>query len=578
MPNDDDDDDDDAPTRGDDGDGGGNGGDDGSGRMSPASTLVPSTSAGSEGFAESGKGGGKPGKALTWTKTLVGDLRASRRLSKRELEAYADVLEGGGPRRSSSDGGSRSMGSTTTSTSSSAGSSEDNERRATGLAVAGSLGCVLESDTVDEERMAMFDPDKVIQSLIFGWRFKLDDFHLVKVIGRGRYSVVYQALYRRMSMEVALKCYVKAKMKEHVYEQVAHEIAIHSSLNHPGVTTFYGSFVDPSTGNYYLIYELAERGDVFNAMARSGGRFTEPRAVQSVLKPVISALNHIHSLNIVHRDVKPENLLLVSSGKAKVTDFGFSLHLDWYKPLGRLGTTDYMAPEVIACDKNRREEYTAAHRPGYGKPIDIWAVGALAYEMVVGFPPFQSTSREDAYKLISSGKFKTPSFVSQEASDFINKCLVVDPSARLSLVEMAEHPWIKNRGVSRQTSAPKSVLDLNLDDLRLSGEGIQRATSCTPLLSSQHAPSLSTRLASTMITQQELLGIQDDLEWQYDGASYDEKSTVEVQRSATMFAVDGDDTSVTSLNVARMTTRSFSLSHKLRRMGSKFVRRFRPRD
>jgi serine/threonine protein kinase len=574
MPNDD------APTRGDDDDGGGNDGDDGSGRMSPASTLVPSTSAGSEGFAEGEKrGGGRKSRlALGWTKTLVGDLRASRRLSKRELEAYAEVLEGGRRQRSSLDGGSRSMASMASSSSSSAGSSEDNGRRASGFAGAGSLGCVLEADTLDEERMAMFDPDKVIQSLIFGWRFKLDDFHLVKVIGRGRYSVVYQALYRRMSMDVALKCYVKAKMKEHVYEQVAHEIAIHSSLNHPGVTTFYGSFVDPATGNYYLIYELAERGDVFNAMARSGGRFTEPRAVQSVLKPIISALNHIHSLNIVHRDIKPENLLLTSSGKAKVTDFGFSLHLDWYKPLGRLGTTDYMAPEVIACDKNRREEYTAEHRPGYGKPIDIWAVGALAYEMVVGFPPFQSTSREDAYKLISSGKFKTPSFVSQEASDFISKCLVVDPSARLNLVEMAEHPWIKNRGVSVQTSAPKSVLDLNLDDLRLSGEGIQRASSCTPLPSSRHAQSLSTHLASTMITQQELLGIHDDLEWQYDGASYDEQSTVEVQRSATMFAVDGDDTSAPSSNVARMATRSFSLSHKLRRMGSKFVRRFRQRD
>ena len=554
---------------GDDGDGDGDCG----GRKSPASTLVASTSSGSEGFGEGGKGGGKPdARATTWTKTPVGDLRASRRLSKRELEAHAEVLEGGG---------TRSMTSTTLSSrEASDGEGDASERRTNGaseFAAAGSLGCVLEADTVDEERMAMFVPDEVIQSLTFGWRFKLDDFHLVKVIGRGRYSVVYQALYRRMSMEVALKCYTKAKMKEHVYGQVAHEIAIHSSLNHPGVTTFYGSFLDPATGNYYIIYELAERGDVFNAMARSGGRFTEPRAVQSVLKPIISALNHLHSLNIVHRDIKPENLLLTSNGKAKVTDFGFSLHLDWYRPLGRLGTTDYMAPEVIVCDKNRRDELAAAHRPGYGKPIDIWAIGALAYEMVVGFPPFQSTSREDAYKLIFSGKFKTPTFVSQEASDFISKCLVVDPSARLSIVEMAEHPWIKNRGVSVQTSAPKSVLDLNLDDLRLSGEGIQRATSCTPLPSSRHTPSLSTHLASTMITQQELRGIQDDLDWQYDGASYDEQSTVEVQRSATMFAVDGDNTSVSS-NMARMTTRSFSLSHKLRRMGSKFVRRFRQRD
>ena len=152
------------------------------------------------------------------------------------------------------------------------------------------LGAVPEEWDADPDPLGMAKPEDVLNASTFGWRFRLEDFQLVNVIGRGRYSVVYKAYYRRMNFEVALKCYIKAKLKPHVYEQIAHEIAVHHSMRDTRPSLgFYGSFIDTSTGNYYLIHELHNRGDAFNALARVGGKFSESRAVTGVMKWVIQS-------------------------------------------------------------------------------------------------------------------------------------------------------------------------------------------------------------------------------------------------------------------------------------------------
>jgi serine/threonine protein kinase len=402
----------------------------------------------------------------------------------------------------------------------------------------------------------------------------MEDFQLVNVIGRGRYSVVYKGFYRRMNIEVALKCYVKAKLKPHVYEQIAHEIAVHHTMQHTAIVGFYGSFIDPSTGNYYFIHELHNRGDAFNALARGGGKFSENRAVAGVLKSVIHAVAHMHAMNVIHRDIKPENVLLTDDGQAKLTDFGFALHLEWFKPLGRLGTTDYMAPEVVRCDKEFRERYLKLNRAGYGKAVDLWAIGALAYELIVGFPPFQSTSRQQAYNMILEASFKIPAFVSEDGADFIRRCLVLDPSARLKPEEMLMHPWIVSLGVSGgpRGNMPRSVLDFDASFM----QGALSAVTATKRASN----SLSSKFAAVNISREALDSIKDELDWQYAANNVELMSSGRaetVNRSATAFAVL-PDTNAPDSSAVVLSTRSLSLGHKIRRMGSNFVRRFRTRD
>lgn len=532
---------------------------------------------------ESPLGAGARGRerAVRWTPTLVGDLRASRRLTTEEtVEAWGKEDVSVKSTRSEESNRGTSSHWNPTSGVGERGTSESSASSSS------SFGTALESVREEDDDalldpLGMTDPAEVTNAATSGWRYHLDDFQLVHVIGRGRYSIVYKAFYRRMNMGVALKCYIRSKLKAHVFEQIAHEMAVHSNLQHPRVAAYYGSFIDPATGNYYLIHELVGRGDVFNALARAGGKFTEERAVETVVKPVIEAIRYLHRNHVLHRDLKPENVLLTDDGSSKLTDFGFSLHLQWYKPLGRLGTTDYMAPEVVRCNKEFRHANFQTEQGGYGKPVDYWAIGCLAYELIVGFPPFQSTSREAIYELITAGKFKVPSFVSEQAADFIGKILVLEPSERMTPNEMLKHPWI----VSNVLHEGESLGDSHLRHRGIMGSDsdeipqLQRAATAAPLFK-QTMNSLSSKLAQTTITPQDLLRLQRDLDWQYTGQNMDkmEKGHGPANRSSVAFTASPEVLTEQELTEDIVKSRSFSLSHRLRRFGSSFAFRFRRRD
>jgi serine/threonine protein kinase len=107
----------------------------------------------------------------------------------------------------------------------------------------------------------------------------------------------------------------------------------------------------------------------------------------------------------MHRDIKPENLLISDGGDScLLTDFGFALDYKKSKCVTRLGTTDYMAPEIVRCDKARRDELRALGKNGYGPEVDCWAIGVLAYECLVGTAPFEGgTTTEETYARILEG-------------------------------------------------------------------------------------------------------------------------------------------------------------------------------
>jgi len=331
------------------------------------------------------------------------------------------------------------------------------------------------------------DPLVVLKRISFGWQFALVDFALFKRVGGGRYSAVYHAKYKRLGMDMALKRYVRERLQPHSMEQIAREIAIHSQMQHASIAPFYGAFLDEHTGDIYLIHEFAHRGDVFNALnATTFGRFSETRAAREVIKPLVNAVVYLHQRGVVHRDIKPENILVAEAGStmvmngggghgrettmannrayarytAKLTDFGFACDLNVHKPLARLGTTDYMAPEVVACNRERREELQQRNESGYGAAVDNWAIGVLTYELLVGIPPFagpNSPNREDTYERILKGAYsKIPSFVSDKAKDFITRCLEVDPEKRATAEELLEHEWLVSRTMVRHSGVPTS--------------------------------------------------------------------------------------------------------------------------
>ena len=272
--------------------------------------------------------------------------------------------------------------------------------------------------------------------------WSLADFRVGERVGASRLSAVYHAMHKSTGMDIALKCYLRDRLDAFSLAQIKREVSIHAKLAHPAVVPFYGSFED-ERGNIYLLHEYARGGDVFSLLNKSGGAFSEAQTCGQILHPVASAVAYLHARGITHRDIKPENLLVGdSNAAAKVTDFGFAMDFTQNQCKTRLGTTDYMAPEIVRCDKAMRDRLRAENRSGYGPEVDCWAVGVLAYECLVGAAPFEGGGTNEVYARILTGKYHLPDRFTPEAVDFIAKALDPDPRTRMSAEQMLRHPWI----------------------------------------------------------------------------------------------------------------------------------------
>ena len=178
----------------------------------------------------------------------------------------------------------------------------------------------------------------------------------------------------------------------------------------------------------------------------------------------------MHSENIIHRDVKPENTLVAEDGAALLADFGLSMDCGLERPATRLGTLDYMAPEVRAdmplaacCPEQsltmpaaqvlRCPDKDANSPPGpqlYDGKVDSWAVGILAFEVLVGRAPFEQDCKQTTCDLICYGDFVLPAFLSAQAKDFISRALCKNAAARPSIAELMAHAWVSSE--ARRTS------------------------------------------------------------------------------------------------------------------------------
>jgi len=164
------------------------------------------------------------------------------------------------------------------------------------------------------------------------------------------------------------------------------------------------------------------------------------RALRDVIYPMLLALEYLHCENIIHRDVKPENTLVANGGGVLLADFGLSLDCGRERPSTRLGTLDYMAPEVLRCPD---KDVSAPPGPQlYDGKVDSWAMGILAYEVLVGRAPFEQDSKQSTCDLICYGDYVMPSFLSAHAKDFIALALNKNAAVRPTIKELIAHPWV----------------------------------------------------------------------------------------------------------------------------------------
>lgn len=259
-------------------------------------------------------------------------------------------------------------------------------------------------------------------------------------LGRGRFSVVRQATHLKENVGYAVKEVENESLDdEENLEALETEIKILRKLRHPHIVNL--KEVVTTDAFTYIIMELLSGGELFHRIIEKGC-FPEPDA-QMLFAQILMSMEYLHSMNIVHRDVKPENILYCSEGSddIKLIDFGYAGIWSAEKPLtGLCGTPDYVAPEVLTWYDDD-DKGTA-----YGKGSDMWSMGVLLYVILSGCSPFNGEEEEQLLKLVAEAKYefyeKEWEHVSAEAKELISKLLVVEPTERYTMEQTLAHPWL----------------------------------------------------------------------------------------------------------------------------------------
>ena len=239
-------------------------------------------------------------------------------------------------------------------------------------------------------------------------KFHLGMFEIGKPLGKGKFGRVYLVKERSTGFVCALKVLHKNELQQgKVEKQVRREIEIHSNLRHPNILRFYGHFHDSK--RVFLILEFAGQGELFKHLRRED-KFPEWKAAQYIAQ-MAAALKYLHKKHVMHRDIKPENILVGIHGEIKISDFGWSVHAPNNRRNTMCGTLDYLPPEMIK--PGSQENY-------YNEKVDLWSLGVLTYEFLVGQAPFEDTPVM-TQRRIARGEMTVPKFVSAEAKDLIER-------------------------------------------------------------------------------------------------------------------------------------------------------------
>ncbi|TPX75764.1 hypothetical protein CcCBS67573_g02972 [Chytriomyces confervae] len=258
----------------------------------------------------------------------------------------------------------------------------------------------------------------------------VDDFEILKVLGKGSFGKVVQVRKKDTGRIYAMKILKKSSIVER--DEVQHTLAernVLAKVSHPFIVNIKFSF--QSKDKLYLVLAFVNGGELFHHLQLQG-KFKEERA-KLYAAELLSALECLHSFNIIYRDLKPENILLDYTGHIALCDFGlckFNMK-DGNKTNTFCGTPEYLAPELLL-----------GH--GYTKCVDWWTLGVLIYEMTTGLPPFYDENQNEMYKRIVSEPLSLPDELSADLKDLLSKMLDRDQTRRLGTngaEEIKKHPF-----------------------------------------------------------------------------------------------------------------------------------------
>ena len=267
--------------------------------------------------------------------------------------------------------------------------------------------------------------------------FQIKDYVVFKKrIGKGGFSNIYKGYDKKNQRMVAIKEICLDTLNKYK-DSIKRETKIMKNLNHPNIVKLYDTVIDDTTDNIYLILEYFSRGDFSKFLKK---RPLKEKYAKKYLKQLASGLKYLLENKIIHRDLKPQNILVTNLGDIKITDFGFARYFDNDMVIQTIcGSPLYMAPEIM---KNKK----------YDLKSDLWSVGIILFEMLVGQAPFRAKNIFELMKHIEKNEVKIPvdTNISDNCRDLIVKLLKKNPEQRIDWNDFFSHPWLDSEFKERE--------------------------------------------------------------------------------------------------------------------------------
>ncbi|KAH9756116.1 serine/threonine-protein kinase TIO [Citrus sinensis] len=265
----------------------------------------------------------------------------------------------------------------------------------------------------------------------------VENYHVIELVGEGSFGKVYKGRRKYTGQTVAMKFIMKHGKSEKDIHNLRQEIEILRKLKHQNIIAMLDSFESPQ--EFCVVTEFAQ-GELFEIL--EDDKCLPEEQVQSIAKQLVRALHYLHSNRIIHRDMKPQNILIGAGSVVKLCDFGFARAmsantvvlrsikgLDGFETI-LIGTPLYMAPELV------REQ-------PYNHTADLWSLGVILYELFVGQPPFYTNSVYALIRHIVKDPVKYPDEMSPNFKSFLKGLLNKVPQNRLTWSALLEHPFVK---------------------------------------------------------------------------------------------------------------------------------------
>ena len=259
-------------------------------------------------------------------------------------------------------------------------------------------------------------------------------YELIDLIGIGSTCKVYKGISKKTNKIYAIKV---CNELEKYYDSIINELNILRLVKNKSnnIEKFYGVYYSKEENTIWIILEYFEYGNIMSYLTQINYPMNE-EIIATIIQNVLFGLLYLHSINIIHRDIKCQNLLLSKEGRVKISDFGISINKNIVNCNNRVGTPYWMSPEVI-------------NRQKYNEKTDIWSVGIICYELVEGEPPYCEFKPNIVMKKIIENPIKglkNPEKYSNEFNDFVSLCLNVDFNKRPNIPQLLEHKFIKKSG------------------------------------------------------------------------------------------------------------------------------------